>query len=59
MEFVRAMGEDDPFFPFFRADDERCEKAGIRQLRRIYPGAHDWNVWRLCIRDFAQLIFKK
>lgn len=57
--FFRAMGEDDPFFVLFRSDDKRCEKAGIRQIRRIYPGTHDWNVWRLCLRDFAQLIFKK
>ena len=57
--FFRAMGDEDPFFQFFLADDERCDKAGIRQIRRIYSGTHDWNVWRQCIRDFAQLIFRK
>lgn len=56
--FFRAMGDIDPFFSFFEADDDRCERAGIRQIRRVYSGTHDWNVWRQCIRDFAQLIFK-
>lgn len=57
--FFRAIGDEDPFLPYFEADDERCEKAGIQQDRRIYHGSHDWNVWRKCIRDFAQLIFKE
>ena len=56
--FFRAMGDTDPFFSFFEADDERCARAGIRQIRRVYSGTHDWNVWRQCIRDFAQLLFK-
>ena len=42
--FFRAMGDEDPFFSFFEADDKRCEKAGIRQDRRVYRGTHDWNV---------------
>ena len=33
-------------------------EKGIDQIRNVYPGAHDWNVWRMCIHDFAQLIFK-
>ena len=57
--FFRAMGNEDPFFSFFEADDQRCEEAGIRQIRRVYQGTHDWNVWRRCIRDFAQLIFQE
>lgn len=56
--FFRAIGDEDPFWTYFKGDDERCEKAGIRQERRIYKGTHDWNVWRQCIRDFSQLIFR-
>ena len=55
--FFRAMGKDDPFFDKFEADDLLCKKAGIRQIRKIYSGTHDWNTWRQCILDFAQLIF--
>lgn len=56
--FFRAIGDKDPFLDYFKEDDLRCEKSGIRQERRIYEGIHDWNVWRKCIRDFSQLIFR-
>lgn len=56
--FFRAIGDKDPFFEYFKEDDLRCERSGIRQERRIYDGIHDWNVWRRCIRDFSQLIFR-
>lgn len=56
--FFRAIGDRDPFLEYFEEDDVRCEKSGIRQVRRIYSGIHDWNVWRQCIRDFSQLIFR-
>ena len=35
------------------------EEKGIPCIRKMYPGGHDWNVWRRCIRDFAQMIFRK
>lgn len=57
--YFRAMGKDDPFWENFASDDELLEKHGINQIRKVYSGTHDWNVWRECIRDFAQLIFKK
>ena len=41
----------------FERLDGLCEEAGIRQVRQIYHGAHDWNVWRRCLRDFAKLLF--
>ena len=28
------------------------------EIRKIYPGGHDWNVWRPCFTDFAQMIFR-
>ncbi len=57
--FFRAMGENDPFFEVFKKDDELCAAKGFNPVRKVYPGTHDWNVWRLCIRDFAQMIFKE
>ncbi len=57
--FFRAMGDEDPFFEHFTGDDELCEKKGIRNTRKVYKGTHDWNVWRMCIYDFAQMIFKE
>ncbi len=56
--FFRAMGDEDPFMEKFLADDKLCEEKKICQIRKIYHGSHDWNVWRMCIRDFASLIFQ-
>lgn len=55
----RAMGAEDQFFENFEGDDKMLEEKGIPHIRKVYPGIHDWNVWRKCIRDFAQLIFKE
>ena len=56
--YFRAMGDSDIFWEHYAHDDEMLQEKGIRQIRKVYKGAHDWNVWRMCIRDFAQLIFK-
>ncbi len=56
--FFRAIGNEDPFLEHFLEDDKICEVYGINCTRTIYEGTHDWNVWRMCIRDFAQMIFK-
>lgn len=56
--FFRAIGEEDPYRDYFIADDKMLQEKGISQIRKIYKGIHDWNVWRQCIRDFAQLIFQ-
>lgn len=56
--YFRAMGDKDPFWENFAHDDQILNEKGIDQIRNVYPGVHDWNVWRMCIHDFAQLIFK-
>lgn len=56
--FFRAIGDHDLFLDEFQTDDRICEAKGITCERKIYSGIHDWNVWRMCIRDFAQMIFK-
>jgi len=62
--FFRGIGEDDNLKPAFDADDEFCAAHHIApgelpiHIRKIYPGIHDWNVWRRCIHDFSQLIFR-
>lgn len=57
--FFRAMGDKDPFWENFEHDDRVLGEKGIAHIRKIYTGTHDWNVWRMCIRDFVQLIFKQ
>lgn len=56
--FFRAIGDEDHVLSFFEADDKMLQEKQITHIRKIYSGIHDWNVWRMCIRDFAQLIFK-
>lgn len=56
--FFRAMGDEDPFWENFAGDDRMLAEKNIPQIRRVYHGTHDWNVWRKCFYDFAQLIFK-
>ncbi|MGI6172838.1 MAG: alpha/beta hydrolase [Christensenellales bacterium] len=56
--FFRAMGKDDPYYHVFAEDDEILEQKGIPSDRRIYEGVHDWQVWRMCARDFLPLLFR-
>jgi len=62
--FFRAMGSEDNFRKMFVEDSAFMAEKGLSpdkcasHIEVTYPGAHDWNVWRMCIRDFAQLIFK-
>ena len=56
--FFRCIGDKDSFLPRFLAEDEIIREKGVHEIRRIYPGEHDWNVWRPCFADFAQMIFQ-
>ncbi len=55
----RAIGDKDPFLPTFLADDDLLKTAGIPNDRRIYPGDHEWNVWRQCLVDFTAHLFEE
>lgn len=57
--FFRAIGKEDMLIEEFMKDDVLCNEKGIVHCRNIYEGIHDWNVWRKCIYDFAQLIFRR
>ena len=62
--FFRAMGEQDPFMGAFLSDRELLARHGLSpeqwpaHVETLYPGSHDWNVWRRCIRDFLAGIFR-
>lgn len=55
--FFRAMGNSDPFLPVFLEDDAILAQKEIVTLRKMYEGAHEWQVWRECLRDFLPLLF--
>lgn len=54
----RAMGREDVFFRYFMEEDEICEESGLKQVRRVYEGGHDWNVWRQCALEFLPRLFQ-
>ena len=56
--YFRAIGDEDPYLSHFLGDDKLLEENGITGIRKIYHGKHEWNVWRECLYDFSQLIFK-
>lgn len=56
--FFRAIGDRDDYLEHFLADDALLAEHPIPQIRRIYSGIHDWNVWRECLRDFLPLLFR-
>lgn len=57
--FFRGIGKSDPFLDYFMEDEKLLEEKGISCVKKMYEGSHDWNVWRRCICDFAQMIFRE
>ena len=56
--FFRCIGDNDCFRSRFLEEDAIIQEKGVHEIRKIYPGGHDWNVWRPCFADFAQMIFR-
>lgn len=62
--FFRAMGNTDPFMNIFQEESRMLAEKGLApsvcppHVERIYPGSHEWNVWRMCARDFLGMIFR-
>ena len=56
--FFRCIGDNDCFLSRFLEEDAIIQEKGVHEIRKIYPGEHDWNVWRPCFTDFAQMIFR-
>ena len=56
--FFRCIGDNDCFLSRFLEEDALSQEKGVHEIRNIYPGGHDWNVWRPCFTDFAQMIFR-
>lgn len=62
--FMRAMGTEDCFFDSFIRDNELMEEKGLAPENcpnhkiYYYPGGHEWQVWRKCIYDFLQAVFR-
>jgi enterochelin esterase-like enzyme len=62
--FFRCIGEADQFIGQFKSETAMLQEKGLApeqwkaHKEVFYPGGHDWNVWRPCVRDFLSLVFK-
>jgi len=57
--FFLGYGEDEErivksYVPYFKQFDE----IGLKYHKYTTPGFHEWTVWRRCVREFVQLLFK-
>ena len=53
-----GCGRDDFLLPANRGLHVRLDLAGIGNSWNLYPGSHEWQVWRKCLQDFAQALFR-
>jgi enterochelin esterase family protein len=54
-----GCGELDFLFERAGAMHESLQKLGVQHVWRPGPGAHEWQVWRHHIHEFAQSVFAK
>ena len=56
--FFGAMGDLEISVPLFRKEGETCREKGINYIQHLYPGHHEWRVWRAAFHDYAQIVFR-
>jgi enterochelin esterase-like enzyme len=62
--FFRSIGEADSFIAQYHNETALLKEKGLfdggwtAYKETIYPGGHDWNVWRPSVRDFLSLTFR-
>nr|AGS51645.1 endo-1,4-beta-xylanase A precursor [uncultured bacterium contig00017] len=62
--FFRCIGDEDTYIRTYNNESALLKKKGLSpsewpaHQEIIYPGGHDWNVWRPCVRDFLMRVFK-
>lgn len=56
--FWLGWGEQDEYVSDETLLDVQLNNYRVNHEATIYQGGHEWQVWRKCLRDFAQLLFK-
>ena len=56
--FFGAIGDHEVSLPLFEQEREYCKEKGINYIQKIYPGYHEWRVWRAAFHDYAQMLFR-
>ena len=53
-----SVGEQDPRFEATRNIVATFRENGLEVEFASFPGAHEWQVWRKSLHDFASRLFK-
>jgi enterochelin esterase family protein len=56
--FYISVGEQDPRIEPTKKLIETFRSKGLKVEFASFPGAHEWQVWRKSLHDFAQKLFK-
>ncbi|MBQ6451023.1 MAG: hypothetical protein IJJ29_03775 [Solobacterium sp.] len=56
--FYLAVGQNEPSVEIVKDTSEELTKMGINNVYMDFPGGHEWHVWRACLHDYLQRIFK-
>lgn len=56
--FYISVGEQDPRIEPTKKLVETFREKGLKVEFATFPGAHEWQVWRKSLHDFAQRIFR-
>ena len=56
--FFGAIGDHEVSLPLFEKEREFAKEKGINYIQKIYPGYHEYRVWRAAFHDYAQLVFR-
>ena len=56
--FFGAIGDREGSLPLFEQERVFCREQGVNYIQKIYPGTHEWRVWRAAAHDFFQLLFR-
>ena len=56
--FFGAIGDREVSLPLFEKEREFCREQGVNYIQKIYPGTHEWRVWRAAAHDYFQMLFR-
>jgi enterochelin esterase-like enzyme len=53
-----GWGTSDEYANYWIGNEAEFTSAGLNHVKVLMDGGHQWQVWRICLEQFAQLIFK-
>ena len=56
--FYLAVGANEPSVAIVKDTSAVLTEKGIDHVYMDFPGEHEWHVWRACLHDYMQRLFK-